>query len=105
MSSNASPKLKLALFGLGRLGAIRANILVNLSPRIQLIAASDPKPGADEWARNHLPESVKFFPDPVECLEKSGAQAVLISTATATHADLVLRALDLGLVSNIFLTD
>lgn len=97
--SSESPRLKLALFGLGRLGAIRANILVHFSPRIELVAASDPKPGAGEWASQNLPASVKFYADPIECMEKSGAQAVLVSTATATHAPLVLKALDLGLVS------
>lgn len=99
MASTTSTKLKVALFGLGRLGAIRADILVNLQPDIELVAASDPKPGADQWAAQNLPPTVKFFADPVECLEKGGADAVLISTATATHAPLVLKALDLGLVS------
>lgn len=99
MSTIEKPRLKVALFGLGRLGAIRANILVHFSPRIELVAASDPKPGADAWARDNLPSSVKFYSDPIECMEKSGAQAVLVSTATATHAPLVLKALDMGLVS------
>ncbi|WVW81125.1 hypothetical protein I302_103116 [Kwoniella bestiolae CBS 10118] len=97
MTSATDRKLKVALFGLGRLGAIRANILVNLQPDIELVAASDPKPGAEQWAAQNLPPTVQFFADPVECLEKGGAEAVLISTATATHAPLVLKALDLGL--------
>lgn len=94
-----APRLKLALFGLGRLGAIRAKILVHFQPRIELVAVSDPKYGAEQWAAENLPAHVKFFADPVECMEKSGAEAVLVSTATATHAPLVMQALDLGLVS------
>lgn len=58
------PRLKLALIGLGRLGAIRARILAFQQPRIELVAACDTKPGANEWAAPNLPQSVKFFSDP-----------------------------------------
>jgi myo-inositol 2-dehydrogenase/D-chiro-inositol 1-dehydrogenase len=97
-------RLKLALFGLGRLGAIRARILVFQEPRIELIAVCDPKPGADQWAAKNLPSNVRFFADPEDCMKNSGAEAILISTATATHAPLICLAFDLGLVSlsNIF---
>ena len=94
------PCLKLALIALGRLGAIRARILVfHLQPRIELVAACDTKPGSNEWAAANLPPSVKFFADPEDCMKNSGAEAVLISTATATHAPLIIQGLDLGLVS------
>ena len=92
-------RLKLALMGLGRLGAIRAKILVTQQPRIELVAVCDTKPGAGEWAAANLPSSVKFYADPKECMRNSGAEAVLISTATATHAPLICLGLDLGLVS------
>ena len=93
------PRLKLALIGLGRLGAIRARIIVHQQPRIELVAACDTKPGASEWATANLPPSVQFYADPEDCLRNSGAEAVLISTATATHAPLICLALDLDLVS------
>ncbi|KAJ4398824.1 hypothetical protein N0V91_009875 [Didymella pomorum] len=91
------PRLKIALFGLGRLGSIRAQILLTQQPRMELVAACDTKPGADKWAAENLPSSVTFFADPEKCMRDSGAQAVLISTATATHAPLICLALDLGL--------
>jgi hypothetical protein len=94
-------RLKLALIGLGRLGAIRARILAFQQPHIEFVAACDTKPGADKWAAANLPASVKFFADPEECMRNSGAEAVLISTATATHAPLICLALDLDLVSKI----
>lgn len=93
------PRLKLALVGLGRLGAIRASIIATQQPRIEFVAACDTKPGADEWAKANLPASVKFYADPDDCLRNSGAEAVLISTATATHAPLIILGLELGLVS------
>lgn len=93
------PCLKLALIGLGRLGAIRARILAFQQPRIELVAACDTKPGSNEWAAANLPPTVKFFADPEDCMKNSGAEAVLISTATATHAPLIIQGLDLGLVS------
>lgn len=95
----AQPRLKLCLLGLGRLGALRARILAFQQPRIELVAVCDTKPGADEWAAANLPPSVKFFASPEECMRNSGAQSVLISTATATHAPLICLALDLELVS------
>ncbi|KAF2996767.1 hypothetical protein E8E14_003807 [Neopestalotiopsis sp. 37M] len=91
------PRLKLCLLGLGRLGALRAKILAFEQPRIELVAVCDTKPGADAWAAANLPPSVKFFATPEDCLKNSGAQAVLISTATATHAPLICLALDLDL--------
>ncbi|KKY33335.1 putative nad binding rossmann fold oxidoreductase [Diaporthe ampelina] len=39
------PRLKLALIGLGRLGAIRARILAFQQPRTELVAACETKPG------------------------------------------------------------
>ena len=90
-------RLKVALFGLGRLGSIRARILAFEQPRIELVAVCDTKPGTGKWAAENLPPSVRYFEDPRQCMEGSGARAVLICTATATHAPLILQALDLGL--------
>lgn len=93
------PRLKMALIGLGRLGAIRARILAFQQPRIELVAACDTKEGSDKWVVANLPPSVKYYADPEDCMRNSGAEAVLISTATATHAPLICQGLDLGLVS------
>lgn len=92
-------RLKIALIGLGRLGAIRARILAFQQPRIELVAACDTKPGSDEWAAANLPPTVKYYADPEDCMKNSGAEAVLISTATATHAPLICMALDNDIVS------
>lgn len=101
----SQPRLKIALIGLGRLGAIRARILAFQQPRIELVAACDTKPGSDKWVAENLPPTVKYYADPEDCMKNSGAQAVLISTATATHAPLIILGLDLGLVSISFLND
>jgi myo-inositol 2-dehydrogenase/D-chiro-inositol 1-dehydrogenase len=98
MTTTIQPRLKIALIGLGRLGALRAKILAFEQPRIELVAVCDTKPEADKWAAANLPPSVQFFADPEECMKKAGAEAVLISTATATHAALICLALDLNLV-------
>lgn len=95
---STSPRLKMALIGLGRLGGLRAKILAFQQPRIELVAACDTKPGSDKWAAENLPSGVTYYSDPEDCMKNSGAQAVLISTATATHAPLICLALDLGLV-------
>ncbi|KAL1844783.1 hypothetical protein VTK73DRAFT_1800 [Phialemonium thermophilum] len=93
----AKTRVKVALFGLGRLGVIRARILAFHQPRIELVAVCDTKPGTGEWAAANLPDTVQYFSDPQECLRKSGADAVHICTATATHAPLILQAFDLDL--------
>jgi myo-inositol 2-dehydrogenase / D-chiro-inositol 1-dehydrogenase len=93
-------RLKLALIGLGRLGAIRARILAFQQPRIELVAICDTKPGSDEWAAANLPPSIKYYADPEDCMKNGGAEAVLISTPTATHAPLILKGFELGLVSH-----
>jgi myo-inositol 2-dehydrogenase/D-chiro-inositol 1-dehydrogenase len=98
MRMTVQPRLKIVLIGLGRLGALRAKILAFEQPRIELVAVCDTKPEADKWAAANLPPSVQFFADPEECMRNAGAQAVLISTATATHAALICLALDLDLV-------
>ncbi|GLA19269.1 hypothetical protein AnigIFM62618_006938 [Aspergillus niger] len=95
--SDGNRRVKLALFGLGRLGVLRASILAFQQPRIELVAVCDTKPGTDKWAAENLPPAVKYFSDPQECLNNSGAEAVLVCTATAIHAPFILRALDLGL--------
>lgn len=98
VTQRSQPRLKIALLGLGRLGALRARILAYEQPRVELVAVCDTKPGADKWAADNLPPSVQFFANPEECMRNGGAQAVLISTATATHAPLICLALDLDLV-------
>lgn len=92
-----APRLRIALFGLGRLGQIRARILAFQQPRLDLVAVCDTKPGSDEWAAANLPSSIKYFADPEACMRESGADAVLISTATATHAPLICQAFDYNL--------
>ncbi|EPE06815.1 nad binding rossmann fold oxidoreductase [Ophiostoma piceae UAMH 11346] len=95
--SSPPRRLKFGLIGLGRLGSIRARILATQQPRIDFVAACDTKPGSDKWVAENLPSSVNFFADPTDMLTNGGIEAVLISTATATHAPLIIQALDLGL--------
>ncbi|KAI0886894.1 NAD(P)-binding protein [Annulohypoxylon maeteangense] len=91
------PRLKIALIGLGRLGVIRARILAFQQPRVELVAVCDTKPGNYKWAAENLPASVKYYADPEDCMKNAGVEAILISTATATHAPLICLGLDLGL--------
>ncbi|CAK7222217.1 hypothetical protein SCUCBS95973_004768 [Sporothrix curviconia] len=94
-AASGSRRVKIGLIGLGRLGSIRARILLG-QPRVDFVAACDTKPGADKWAAQNLPPTVQFYSTPEE-LMASGVEAVLISTATSTHAPLIIQALDLGL--------
>ncbi|KAI9146718.1 ATPase [Paramyrothecium foliicola] len=62
------PRLRFALFGLGRLGVIRARILAYQQPLIELVAVCDTKPDTDAWAASNLPPTVRHFKDPEECI-------------------------------------
>lgn len=94
------PRVKLALFGLGRLGSIRARIIVNQQPLIELVAACDPRPDGAAWCAANLPPTVKYFSEVDDCLAHAGIDAVLICTGTSLHAPIILKALDLGYVSD-----
>lgn len=66
-----SRRLKIALIGLGRLGAIRARILAFQQPRVELVAVCDTKPGSGEWAAAILHSTVKYFADPEDCMKNN----------------------------------
>lgn len=94
-----SPKLKIAIAGLGRMGARHALHFYNLTPRAELIAASSPEPKELSWARGAL-DGVRTYADYDEMLReemKNGLQAVIIASATVVHAEQAIKAIQLGL--------
>uniref|UniRef100_A0A0D6QVL3 Gfo/Idh/MocA-like oxidoreductase N-terminal domain-containing protein n=1 Tax=Araucaria cunninghamii TaxID=56994 RepID=A0A0D6QVL3_ARACU len=92
-------KLKIAIAGLGRMGARHATHFFGLTPRATLVAASTPEKSEIEWAETNLP-GVKTYLNFDEMLEtemKNGLQAVVIASATAVHAEQAIKAIRLGL--------
>ncbi|KAH6982188.1 hypothetical protein BKA56DRAFT_550089 [Ilyonectria sp. MPI-CAGE-AT-0026] len=89
----ASPKLKIACAGLGRMGARHALNFHNRTPRAELVAAFTPVQKEVEWARVHL-EGVTIYMDYDEMLKHPGLQAVVVATVTTAHAEEAIKAIE-----------
>lgn len=93
----SSPKLKVAIAGLGRMGARHALHFHQLTPRAELIAVSSPDPKEIAWAARNL-EGVRTYLDYDQMLrEEKDLQSVVVSSATIVHAEQAIKAIDLGL--------
>ncbi|KIX01223.1 uncharacterized protein Z518_08948 [Rhinocladiella mackenziei CBS 650.93] len=93
------PKLKVAIAGLGRMGARHAMHFYGLTPRADLIAASTPDPREIAWAQTAIP-GVRMYTDYDEMLQeetKNGLQAVIVASATTVHAEQAIKAINIGL--------
>lgn len=92
-------RLKVAIAGLGRMGARHALHFYGLTPRAELVAVSTPEQKELDWAQQDLP-GVRTYLSYDELLEtemKNGLQAVVIASATAVHAEQAIKAIKLGL--------
>lgn len=92
-------KLKVAVAGLGRMGTRHALHFHELTPRAELIAASSPDKGEIERARSTF-DGVTLYESFEEMLQteiENGLEAVVVASATAVHAEQVIRAIELGL--------
>ena len=92
-------KLKVAIAGLGRMGARHANHFYKSTPRAELIAATSPEPRELTWTKENL-SGVRVYLDYDEMLReemKNGLQAVVVASATAVHAEQAIKAIKLGL--------
>ena len=92
----SSPKLKVAIAGLGRMGARHALHFHTLTPRAEVIAVSSPEPKELQWAARNL-EGVRTYADYDQMLrEEKELQAVVIASATIVHAEQAIKAIKLG---------
>jgi myo-inositol 2-dehydrogenase/D-chiro-inositol 1-dehydrogenase len=92
-------KLKIAIAGLGRMGARHAQHFAHLTPRAELVAASSPEPTELAWAEAHL-EGVRTylsFDDMLDREVADGLQAVVVASATTVHAEQAIKAIERGL--------
>ncbi|RFU34882.1 hypothetical protein B7463_g1467, partial [Scytalidium lignicola] len=97
LQTMSSPKLKVAIAGLGRMGSRHAIHFHHFTPRAELVAAFSPDPNEIEWASRNL-EGVRTYLDYDEMLrEEKDVQAVVIASVTAVHAEQAIKAISLGL--------
>jgi myo-inositol 2-dehydrogenase/D-chiro-inositol 1-dehydrogenase len=90
-------KLKVAVSGLGRMGARHANHFLHRTPKAELVAAFTPDPKEQAWAKEHLePWGVKIYSDFTQLLKHEGLEAVCVATVTTAHAEQTIEAIEAG---------
>lgn len=97
--SGQQQKLKIAIAGLGRMGARHAHHFYALTPRADLVAVSSPEAHELSAAEKNLP-GVRTYLDYDDMLEAEcarGLQAVVIASATAVHSEQAIKAIQRGL--------
>jgi myo-inositol 2-dehydrogenase / D-chiro-inositol 1-dehydrogenase len=90
-------KLKVAVSGLGRMGARHAINYLERTPRAELVAACDPDPKALAWAKERLePFGVTLYTGFDEMLAHPGIEAVIVAGITTEHARQSIKAIQAG---------
>ena len=81
--------MQIALIGIGKIANYQMQAITH-TPGIKLIDAHDLDPNRAE----ELPGSVKFHDDLEKMLQKSHADAFLVSTPTSTHFEVAMRVIE-----------
>ncbi|XP_014560124.1 hypothetical protein COCVIDRAFT_13019 [Bipolaris victoriae FI3] len=90
-------RLRVAVSGLGRMGARHANHFLHRTPRAELVAAFTPDKKELAWAKENLePWGVKIYTDYDEMLKHEGLEAVCVATVTTVHAEQTIKAIEAG---------
>lgn len=95
---NTTRPLRLALFGAGRIGHVHAtNIAAN--PGLELAVIADPFTDSARTLADTVDPSgsVDVVADPAEVFAREDIDGVVVGSPTATHVDLINRAVDRGL--------
>jgi myo-inositol 2-dehydrogenase/D-chiro-inositol 1-dehydrogenase len=91
-------RLKIAVSGLGRMGARHANHFLHRTPKAELVAAFTPAENELAWAKENLePWGVKVYSDYDLMLKHEGLEAVCVATVTTAHAEQSIKAIEAGL--------
>jgi myo-inositol 2-dehydrogenase/D-chiro-inositol 1-dehydrogenase len=91
-------RLKIAVSGLGRMGARHANHFLHRTPKAELVAAFTPAENELAWAKENLePWGVKIYSDYDLMLKHEGLEAVCVATVTTAHAEQSIKAIEAGL--------
>ena len=90
-------RLRVAVSGLGRMGARHALHFLHRTPRAELTAVFTPDEEEVAWARKNLePWGVTIYTDYDEMLEHEDLKAVCIATVTTVHAEQTIKAIESG---------
>lgn len=92
-------KIRVGIIGLGRIGSMHLENIANLRDYYEIVALADPlNANLSELAEKY---SISFYTkDPQELINKEEVDAVLISSASNTHSEMIQNAAEAG--KNIF---
>src|SRR3954447_17396015 len=93
-SASASPPLRVAVIGVGRIGRMHAGLLAHRVPGLALASVYDVAPEAGRMVGAELGADVAETVD--ELLAADDAEAVAICSSTPTHAPLIEQAARAG---------
>lgn len=97
-AQKVSPKLKVGVVGLGRMGRRHAFNVLHRVPQTTLVCACSPAEADQIWADDFLtPHGVRVTTTFEEMLETPGLDAVIIASATFLHTTQTATALKKGL--------
>lgn len=85
--------LRIAVIGVGRIGAMHAQMLARQTPGAKLLAVADALPESAKQVAEELQVEVAEID---ELIHSSSIDAIAIATSTNTHADLIVKAARAG---------
>jgi predicted dehydrogenase len=91
LSAFAAAKVRLAIIGLDHDHVWGLLKDITREPQAELVAIADPHPGLVQKAKAQVQNSVKFYSDYVKMLDEAKPQAVIVTTETDRHLE-ILRA-------------
>jgi len=89
-------KVRYGIIGIGNMGTSHAHNLCGEIRGAELTAVCDTNPERLEWAKQHLPESVKLFDDPEAFWASKAMDAVLIAVPHYDHPGMAIKAFENG---------
>jgi myo-inositol 2-dehydrogenase/D-chiro-inositol 1-dehydrogenase len=89
-----SDKLKIGLFGIGRIGQVHASSVAALSETTLRWVCDPFVDGAKATAERH--EGARVTTDPTEVFNSGDVDAIIVASPTPTHVDLISAAIDAG---------
>lgn len=93
MGRTASARLNVGLIGLGRLGRLYARDLATRVGRARLAAVADVDSARAEQIADEF-QAPRWYCDPMAVLDDGNVDALVISSPTHTHCELVVAALE-----------
>jgi myo-inositol 2-dehydrogenase/D-chiro-inositol 1-dehydrogenase len=85
-------QLNVGLLGAGRMGSFHGESIAKRIPEANLYAIADPFLGAAEKLANKLGTNIKTYTEPLEMMQDSAIDAVIIASPARTHASNVIAA-------------